>query len=68
LIGFVKEALDVTPKAGEETFYTEPKVNFICQRADFAIVERWTQFVDDNWQKARDKINAAINEEQSAKP
>ena len=37
LIGFVKEALDVTPKAGEESFYTEPKVSFICQRVDFAI-------------------------------
>jgi hypothetical protein len=60
LIGFVKEALDVTPKEGEETFYTEPKVNFICQRVDFAILERWTQYVDTNWQKERDKINAVI--------
>jgi hypothetical protein len=67
LIGFVKEALDVTPKEGEETFYTEPKVNFICQRADFAIVERWTQFVDANWQKERDKINGAIQNGQSSK-
>lgn len=60
LVGFVKEALDVTPKEGEETFYTEPKVNFICQRVDFAILERWTQYVDTNWQKERDKINTAI--------
>lgn len=66
LIGFVKEALDVTPKEGEETFYTEPKVDFICQRVDFTILERWTQYIDMNWQKARDKINAIIEKEQSA--
>lgn len=66
LIGFVKEALDVTPKEGEETFYTEPKVNFICQRADFAIVERWTQYVDAHWQEERNKINAAIQHEQQS--
>ncbi len=60
LIGFVKQALDITPKDGEDTFYTEPKVNFICLRADFTIMQRWTQFVDANWQNERDKINAAI--------
>jgi hypothetical protein len=60
LVGFVKEALDVRPKVGEETFYTEPKVNFIVQRVDHAIIETWLQFVDANWQKERDKINNAI--------
>lgn len=64
LIGFVKQALDITPKDGEDTFYTEPKVNFICQRADFAILERWTRYVDANWQKERDKINIAIENAQ----
>ncbi len=43
-----------------ETFYTEPKVDFICQRVDFTILERWTQYVDTNRQKERDKINAVI--------
>jgi hypothetical protein len=62
LIGFIKEALDVTPKEGEESFYTEPKVNFICQRVDFAILERWTQYVDSNWQGEWDKLNALIAE------
>lgn len=57
LIGFVKEALDITPKEGEETFYTEPKVNFICQRVDHSILENWFQYVDANWQNARNTIN-----------
>lgn len=67
LVGFVKEALDVTPKEGEETFYSEPKVNFICQRVDFAIIKLWTRFVDADWQLERDKINAAIQREQQSK-
>lgn len=66
LIGFVKEALDVTPKEGEETFYTEPKVNFICQRVDFAILEKWTHYVDMNWRKERAKINSLIEKTQSS--
>jgi len=68
LIGFVKEALDVTPKEGEETFYTEPKVNFICQRVDFAILDGWAKFIDANWQDAREKRNAEIVKMQSSKP
>ena len=60
LVGFVKEALDVAPKQGEVTFYTEPKVNFICQRVDFAIFERWAQYVDMNWQKERNKLNVML--------
>lgn len=60
LIGFVKEALDITPKEGSETFYTDPKVNFICERIDYEIIERWLKFVDENWDKEREKINVAI--------
>lgn len=67
LLGFVKEALDVTPKAGEETFYTEPKVNFICQRVDFAILDGWAKFIDAHWQDAREKRNAEIVKMQSSK-
>ena len=66
LIGFVKEALDVTPKEGEETFYIEPKVNFICQRVDHVIMERWLQYIDANWQKERDKINNSIRHQSAA--
>lgn len=60
LVGFVKEALDVTPKEGEETFYTEPKVNFICQRADYSILKNWFKFVDDNWQNERSRIGNSL--------
>lgn len=60
LIGFVKEALDITPKEGEATFYTEPKVNFICHRVDHSILVNWFQYVDVNWQNERDKINNAL--------
>jgi hypothetical protein len=60
LIGFVKEALDVTPAEGEDSIFKEPKVNFICQRVDFEIFQKWAEYVDHNWQDERDKINAAI--------
>lgn len=60
LIGFVKEALDIKPKESEETFYTEPKVNFICQRVDYSILANWFQYVDANWQKERDRINISL--------
>jgi hypothetical protein len=64
LIGFVKEALDVTLTEGAAKLFDKPKVNFICQRADFAIFGRWAEFVNENWQKERDKINAAIKKSQ----
>lgn len=60
LIGFVKEALDITPKEGEETFYNEPKVNFICQRVDHSIIESWFKYIDANWQNAREAINNSL--------
>jgi hypothetical protein len=52
LIGFVKEALDITSKEGE-SLCSPPRVNFICQRVDFATMERWAQYVDANWAEAR---------------
>jgi hypothetical protein len=58
LIGFVKEALDITPKADEETFFFEPKVNFICQRVDYQIIAKWLEYVDANWEHKRNSINA----------
>ena len=67
LVGFVKQALDVTPKAGEEALCAGPRVNFICQRADYMLLASWTQYVDANWRKERDKINALIEQEHVAK-
>lgn len=40
LVGLIKEAFDVVPKGDVENFYTEPKANFICQRADYSIINR----------------------------
>jgi hypothetical protein len=60
LIGFVKEALDVTSTPDVDTFYTEPKVNFVCQRVDFSIAAGWAKHVDSMWENERDKINAEI--------
>ena len=60
LIGFVKEAMDTTSEEGGGTFYVEPKVHFVCQRVDFAILEKWTQYVDTNWKTEREKINSEI--------
>lgn len=62
LIGFVKEALDVTTKEGEQSLHTEPKINFICQRVDYAIIKNWLQYIDANWQKERDKINNELRQ------
>lgn len=64
LIGFVKEALDVSPKGGEETFYAEPKVNFVCQRVDFRTLTEWTEYVDANWTNERAKISAELKNKQ----
>lgn len=60
LIGLVKEALDVSPVEGEDSFFNEPKVNFVCQRVDYEILRRWTNFIDDNWQIERNKICETI--------
>jgi len=69
LVGFVKEALDVIPKEGEESFYSEPKVHFLGTRADYQTLLRWADFADANWQKERDIINQRIRrEEESTRP
>ena len=62
LLGFVKEAMDDTSKKDKEVLSREPKVNFICQRVDYKILFRWSNYIDKNWQAARNKINAAIRD------
>lgn len=57
LAGIVKEALDVNPKEGEDSFYTTPKVNFVCQRVDYASMARWVAHYKLHWQSERDKLN-----------
>lgn len=58
LLGFIKEALDVVPAPGEETLYSEPRVNFICSRVDHVILTDWFHHVNQHWPMARDRLNA----------
>ena len=60
LVGFVKDALDVAPKDGKETFYVKPKINFMCQRVDYSILTSWLKFVGDNWHSERTRINGSL--------
>jgi hypothetical protein len=61
LLGFVKEALDVEPKDEVDTLYPGPKVNFICQRANYETFGAWAEFVDREFPRQRDAINAALS-------
>jgi hypothetical protein len=55
LLGFVKEALDVEPRLGEESIYAGPRVNFLVQRAtNFAA---WTEHALREWPKQRGELN-----------
>lgn len=57
ILGFVKQGRDISGSECGETPLTKPKVHFICQRVDYAIMERWTNYIDRKWQPERDKIN-----------
>lgn len=60
LLGFVHEALDVTPKQGEDTIANGPRINFICHRASFEDLTAWAKFIDREWPKARATLNARV--------
>ncbi|NWC82849.1 hypothetical protein HX798_21525 [Pseudomonas putida] len=63
LAGIVKEAFDVNPKEGEESFYTSPKVNFVCQRIDYTTMARWVDHYNLHWQSERNKLNHKAREQ-----
>ena len=66
LLGFVKEALSRSTNCNAGVSGDRPRVHFLCQRVDFSILERWTNYVDEHWQTERDKISASIrNREKS---
>lgn len=59
LLGFVKEATNFT--AGDpEGIFLSANSHFIVERATYQSLKDWFDFIDVNWQKERDKINAAI--------
>lgn len=60
LLGFVKEALDKSSGHNDGNSPNTSRVHFLCQRADFCILEKWTNYIDENWQNERGKINAVI--------
>lgn len=49
LLGFVKEALDTTTNTEDGVIGDKPRVNFVCQRVDYAILETWTDYIDRCW-------------------
>jgi hypothetical protein len=65
LLGFVKEAMDVTPTEREESLSGEPRVHFLCQRANIDTLGTWPAFVDARSQIARDGINNGIDGERA---
>lgn len=60
LLGFIKEAMDVEPKPGEETLFNGPRVNFICQRASFDTLLEWAAYVDQEFPKQRKQLNDRV--------
>ena len=67
LVGFVKEALDVEPKPGEDTLYAGPRVHFLCQRVDHALIGDWARYVDDRWPAARAEQSRLVEERELAR-
>ncbi len=61
LLGFVKEALDVEPRPGEESIYSGPRVNFIIQHATYEIFSAWAEHALREWPKERGKLNDLVN-------
>jgi hypothetical protein len=60
LLGFVKEAMDVQPKEGEDTLYTGPRVHFLCQRAGYETFLEWATYADAAFAQERDALNRRI--------
>jgi hypothetical protein len=61
LLGFVKEALDVEPRSGEESIYAGPRVNFIVQHSSYETFGLWTEHALREWPKRRDELNEMVS-------
>jgi hypothetical protein len=66
LLGFVKQALDLQPKEGEDTLYTEPRVHFLCQRASYETFAEWAEYADTTYPRERDALNQRIDAKRKA--
>ncbi len=65
LLGFVKEAMDVVPKPGEETLFAGPRVNFICERASYDTLGRWIEDAERELPRAMEAINDRVRQRTS---
>jgi hypothetical protein len=61
LLGFVKQALDLRSREGEDTIYDEPRVNFICQRASYETFAEWAAYAEETFPKERAKLNERVS-------
>jgi hypothetical protein len=62
LLGFIKEALDVVPPAGNGPVQSPPRVNFITQRASYDTFRHWANYAQREWPKQRHALNAAAQD------
>ena len=60
LLGFGKQAMDLEPKEGEDTLYSEPRVHFLCQRASYETFAEWAAYADATFPRERDALNRKI--------
>jgi hypothetical protein len=60
LLGFVVQALDVTPRPGAQNIYAGPRVNFIVQHASYETFGGWAQHALQEWPKRRDELNQLV--------
>jgi hypothetical protein len=68
LLGFVKEALDVQPREGEETIFAGERVSFVCERASYDTFADWIACIDKEWPKQRDELNQRISAKLKSPP
>ena len=67
LIGFVKQALDINPRDGEESIHAGPRVNFICQRASYENFRRWVEYVELETPRRMEALNQWASKTRSSK-
>ena len=61
LVGFVTEGKVVVPDEGEGTPNGDSRLHYFLQRVDYSILERWTEYIDENWESKCAEIDATIN-------
>jgi hypothetical protein len=60
LIGFVKEAMDVSVPDGGRSAGLTPRVHFICQRASYENFLSWAAYAECEVPRRREEINAQL--------